>query len=54
LRPGDLVFFDGVGHVGMYIGGGLFIHAPHSGTRVSVASLNGWYGARYDGARRFL
>jgi cell wall-associated NlpC family hydrolase len=48
------VFFDGVGHVGMYIGGGRFIHAPHSGTRVSVASLNGWYGARYDGARRFL
>jgi peptidoglycan DL-endopeptidase CwlO len=54
LRPGDLVFFDGVGHVGMYIGGGRFIHAPHSGTRVSVASLNGWYDARYDGARRFL
>ena len=54
LRPGDLVFFDGVGHVGMYIGGGRFIHAPHSGTRVSVASLNGWYGSRYDGARRFL
>ena len=32
LRPGDLVFFDGVGHVGMYVGGGRFIHAPHSGT----------------------
>jgi peptidoglycan DL-endopeptidase CwlO len=54
LRPGDLVFFDGVGHVGMYIGGGRFIHAPHSGTRVSVDSLNGWYGSRYDGARRVL
>jgi cell wall-associated NlpC family hydrolase len=54
LRPGDLVFFDGLGHVGMYIGGGRFIHAPHTGTRVSVESLNGWYGARYDGARRFL
>jgi len=54
LRPGDLVFFDGVGHVGLYIGGGRFIHAPHSGTRVSVESLNGWYGSRYDGARRLL
>jgi peptidoglycan DL-endopeptidase CwlO len=54
LRPGDLVFFDGVGHVGLYIGSGLFIHAPHSGTRVSVESLNGWYASRYDGARRFL
>ena len=54
LRPGDLVFFDGLGHVGLYIGGGRFIHAPHSGTRVSVDSLNGWYASQYDGARRFL
>ena len=52
LRPGDLLFFDGVGHVGMYIGGGRFIHAPHSGTRVSISPLSGWYSARYDGARR--
>ena len=54
LRPGDLVFFDGLGHVGLYIGGGLFIHAPHTGTRVSIDSLHGWYGATYDGARRVL
>jgi cell wall-associated NlpC family hydrolase len=54
LRPGDLLFFDGLGHVGMYIGSGLFIHAPHSGTNVSIASLNGWYSGRYDGARRLL
>jgi cell wall-associated NlpC family hydrolase len=54
LRPGDLVFFDGLGHVGLYIGSGLFIHAPHSGTSVSIDSLNGWYAARYDGARRLL
>ena len=54
LRPGDLVFFDGLGHVGMYIGNGRFIHAPHTGTRVSISSLTGWYGARFDGARRFL
>ncbi len=54
LRPGDLVFFDGLGHVGMYIGGDRFIHAPHSGTSVSVASLSGWYSARYDGARRLF
>ena len=54
LRPGDLVFFDGLGHVGIYIGDGRFIHAPHSGTRVSIDSLSGWYGSRYDGARRFL
>ncbi len=54
LRPGDLVFFDGLGHVGIYVGRGLFIHAPHTGTRVSIASLAGWYSTRYDGARRLL
>jgi cell wall-associated NlpC family hydrolase len=54
LRPGDLLFFDGLDHVGMYIGSGLFIHAPHSGTRVSIDALNGWYSGRYDGARRLL
>jgi cell wall-associated NlpC family hydrolase len=54
LRPGDLVFFDGLGHVGIYVGGGRFIHAPHTGTRVSIDSISGWYGARYDGARRVV
>jgi cell wall-associated NlpC family hydrolase len=54
LRPGDLVFFDGLGHVGIYVGAGRFIHAPHTGTRVSIDPLDGWYGAEYDGARRLL
>jgi len=54
LRAGDLVFFDGVGHVGLYIGHNLFIHAPHSGTSVSVASLAGSYGGSFVGARRML
>jgi cell wall-associated NlpC family hydrolase len=55
LRPGDLVFFDDVGHVGMYVGGGRFIHAPHTGTSVQVTSLNEpWYRAAYDGARRLV
>ena len=32
LEPGDLVFFEpGIGHVGIYIGNGLFIDAPHTG-----------------------
>jgi cell wall-associated NlpC family hydrolase len=52
LRPGDLVFFDGLGHVGIYIGNGRFIHAPHTGTRVRVQTLAGWYNARFSGARR--
>ena len=54
LRPGDLLFFDGLGHVGLYVGHGRFIHAPHTGTRVSIASLDGWYAGQYDGARRLL
>ena len=37
LQPGDLVFFDGLGHVGIYVGGGTFIHAPHTGTSSSSA-----------------
>jgi cell wall-associated NlpC family hydrolase len=53
LRPGDLVFFDALGHVGIYIGHGSFVHAPHTGTVVSVDRLSGsWYGAEYDGAVR--
>ena len=42
LRPGDLVFFHGLGHVGMYVGNGRFIHAPHTGTRVQISPLSGW------------
>jgi peptidoglycan DL-endopeptidase CwlO len=53
LEPGDIVFFDGGGHVGIYIGGGEFIHAPHTGTVVQVSSLDsGSYAGSYDGARR--
>jgi cell wall-associated NlpC family hydrolase len=54
LRPGDLVFFDKLGHVGLYLGGGMFIHAPHAGARVEISSLNGWYMTRFDGARRLV
>ena len=52
LAPGDLVFFDGLGHVGIYIGNGQFIHAPHTGTVVQIASLSGYWAAHLDGARR--
>jgi peptidoglycan DL-endopeptidase CwlO len=53
LQPGDLVFFNGLGHVGIYIGGGQFIHAPHTGDVVKISSLSeSWYAATYVGARR--
>jgi cell wall-associated NlpC family hydrolase len=52
LRAGDLVFFDGLDHVGIYIGGGRFIHAPHTGDVVRISSLTGWYDETYVGASR--
>jgi len=52
LQPGDIVFFDGLGHVGIYVGGGSFIHAPHTGDVVKISSMSGWYAATYVGARR--
>ena len=52
LQPGDLVFFDGLGHVGIYIGRNQFIHAPHTGDVVKVSSITGWYAQTYVGARR--
>ncbi len=55
LAPGDLVFFDGLGHVGIYIGGGQFVHAPHTGDVVKVSSLgDSWYASTFVGARRIL
>ncbi|GAA0941500.1 MULTISPECIES: C40 family peptidase [Streptomyces violaceusniger group] len=40
LAPGDLVFFySGISHVGLYIGGGRMIHAPHPGAPVRLASV---------------
>jgi cell wall-associated NlpC family hydrolase len=48
LRPGDLVFFSGLGHVGIYAGRDRFIHAPQSGTTVRwsrLSSRHSYYGA---------
>ena len=52
LAPGDLVFFDGLSHVGIYIGNGEMVHAPQTGELVSVTPLSQFGGARYVGARR--
>lgn len=40
LQPGDIVGFRGWGHVGLYVGGGQYIHAPSSGDVVRVANLS--------------
>ena len=55
LQPGDLVFFNGLDHVGIYIGYGYFIDAPHTGASVRIDSLRGpWFASHYDGARRIV
>ena len=50
LQPGDLVFFGNAGysyHVGIYVGGGSMINAPHTGSVVSYGSIAGaWIGGR--------
>jgi cell wall-associated NlpC family hydrolase len=53
LQPADLVFFSGLGHMGMYIGGDQFIHAPHTGDVVRISSLSERMGS-WVGARRVL
>jgi len=53
LRPGDLVFFHGLGHVGLYIGHGRIIHAPQSGERVEIQSLAA-RSSSVEGARRLV
>jgi cell wall-associated NlpC family hydrolase len=53
MRPGDVLFFSGLGHVGLYIGRGRMVHAPHSGTDVQIVTLRrSNYGSRLVGARR--
>jgi peptidoglycan DL-endopeptidase CwlO len=54
LRPGDLVFFSHLAHVGIDVGRGRVIHAPHPGTRVQVARLSGWMASSFVGGRRLI
>jgi len=48
LKPGDLVFFSGASHVGIYVGSGRFIDAPHTGAVVRISTMReyGYYAAR--------
>ena len=52
IEPGDMLFFEGLGHVGLYLGRGRMVHAPYSGRTVEVVRLGDWYGSRLVGARR--
>jgi cell wall-associated NlpC family hydrolase len=58
LQPGDVVFFHleptGPTHEGLYLGGGKFAHAPHTGDVTKISSLNSrYYRQAFAGARRF-
>ena len=55
LKPGDVLFFSGLGHVGLYIGRGRMVHAPQSGRTVEIVPLGrSHYGSRLVGARRLV
>jgi cell wall-associated NlpC family hydrolase len=52
LQPGDIVVFNGVGHVALYIGGNMLIDAPHTGAVVEKVAFSGWYRSTLIGAVR--
>jgi len=53
LRPGDLMLYDGDGHVAMYVGSGMIVDAPQPGQSVEEISMNeSWYAQTFDGAVR--
>lgn len=53
LAPGDILFFSGLGHVGLYVGKGRMVHSPQTGRTVEVVQLSATgYGTRLVGARR--
>jgi cell wall-associated NlpC family hydrolase len=55
MKAGDVLVFSGLGHVGLYVGRGRMIHAPHSGARVEIVRLGGsHYGGRIVGIRRIV
>ena len=53
MEPGDILFFEGLGHVGLYLGNGRMVHAPQTGRDVEIVRLSSTnYGSRLIGARR--
>jgi cell wall-associated NlpC family hydrolase len=52
LQPGDLLFSRGLGHMGMYVGGGKMIHAPRTGDVIKVVALDDYWRGRLLGAVR--
>jgi peptidoglycan DL-endopeptidase CwlO len=53
IQPGDLLYYDGIGHVTMYVGNGYMIDAPQTGMDVEKIPMDtGWYASTFVGAAR--
>ncbi len=53
IQPGDLLYYNGIGHVAMYVGGGMIVDAPSAGQPVREISMStSWYADSFDGAAR--
>jgi len=53
IQPGDLMFYNGIGHVAIYVGNGMIIDAPTPGQPVRELSMkDSWYAGSFDGAAR--
>ena len=53
MQPGDLIIYDGEGHVAMYVGDGKIVDAPHTGAVVEEIPMSeSWYAENEDGAVR--
>jgi cell wall-associated NlpC family hydrolase len=53
IQPGDLLYYNGIGHVAMYVGNGMIIDAPSEGQPVRELPMNeSWYVGSFDGAAR--
>jgi cell wall-associated NlpC family hydrolase len=51
IEPGDLLYYNGIGHVAMYVGGGMIIDAPQPGQDVEEVPMDeSWYADNFDGA----
>jgi cell wall-associated NlpC family hydrolase len=51
IQPGDLLYYNGIGHVAMYVGGGMIIDAPTPGRDVEEIPMDeSWYADNFDGA----
>jgi cell wall-associated NlpC family hydrolase len=53
IQPGDLLYYDGEGHVAMYVGNGMIVDAPQTGMDVEEIPMStSWYASNFDGAVR--